>query len=139
MRTGDSHQHQYLAPPISANDSQPRLNANLVSTEYLQSSLYFWLGQTYILTRRNIDDHDELTQPVLGPGDGATSLWGRGGSGDQAHPPRRRDQPEDFGPASLPAPRWKISRNFFVEMTASKCGGDAEEMMHKQGEEKKCQ
>ena len=97
------------------------------------------LVRPILWTCRNIDNYDELTQPVLGPGDGPPSSWGRGGSGDQAHPPRRRDQPDDFGPASLPASRcgndslkmWKWCRRNDAEA--------AEEMMQKQGEEKKCQ
>ena len=53
------------------------------ATESHQSSLYFWLGQTYSSFRRNIVNHDELTQPVLGPGDGPPSSWGRNNKGSK--------------------------------------------------------
>ena len=133
----------YISPCLCALGKAPYILFSLPqhkhcsTTESHQSSLYLWLGQTYSSTRRNIVNHDELNQLVLGPGHGPPSSWGRGGSGDQAHPPRRRDQPDDFGPASLPASRcgndslkmWKWCRRNDAKT--------AEEMMQKQGEEKK--
>ena len=61
-----------------------------------------------IITCGNISNDVWLSQPVLGPGHGPLLRGARGGSGDQAHPPRQRDQPQDVEMMQKPGEEKKI-------------------------------